>query len=328
ELLAYGSLIADGTIVRMSGQDVKRGTFSHRHAYFYDANTNEPYCGLNNIQDGQQPLRIYNSLLSEYGVLGFEYGYAMATPNALIIWEAQFGDFANGAQIMIDQFITSAESKWQRMNGLVMLLPHGYEGQGPEHSSARMERFLQMCANENVVIANLTTSANIFHLMRRQVAWEFRKPAVVFSPKSLLRHPGTVSPIKDFTSGKFQEVIGDSYVTNKDVKKVLFCSGKVYFDLLEEQKKKKGKDIAVVRVEQIYPWPQKQIDAILKKYKNPKLAWVQEEPQNMGAWSFIKTRIEMDFEVVGRKVSASPATGFAKVHKEEQADLVKRAFTI
>ncbi len=327
ELLAYGSLLADGTIVRMSGQDVKRGTFSHRHAYFFDSTTNEPYCGLNQIQDDQQPLRIYNSLLSEYGVLGFEYGYAMATPNALVIWEAQFGDFANGAQIMIDQFIASAESKWQRMNGLVMLLPHGYEGQGPEHSSARMERFLQMCSNENIIIANLTTSSNIFHLMRRQVTWEFRKPAVVFSPKSLLRHPGVASPLKDFTSGKFQEVIGDDFVTNKSVKKVLFCSGKVYFDLLEEQKKKKAKDVAIVRVEQIYPWPQKQIDAILKKYNNPKLVWVQEEPRNMGAWSFIKTMIEMDFEVVARKIGASPATGYSKIHKEEQADLVKRAFS-
>ncbi|MEP0984847.1 2-oxoglutarate dehydrogenase E1 component [Ekhidna sp.] len=328
ELLAYGSLLAEGTIVRMSGQDVKRGTFSHRHAYFFDSNTNEPYCGLNNIQKEQQPLRIYNSLLSEYGVLGFEYGYAMATPNALVIWEAQFGDFANGAQIMIDQFIISAESKWQRMNGLVMLLPHGYEGQGPEHSSARMERFLQMCANENIIIANLTTSANIFHLMRRQVAWEFRKPAVVFSPKSLLRHQGTISPLKEFTSGKFKEIIADDYVTNKNVKKVLFCSGKVYFDLLEEQKKKKSKDVAIVRVEQLYPWPQKQIDAILKKYNNPKLVWVQEEPKNMGAWSYINMRIDMNLEVIARKISASPATGFSKVHKEEQANLVKQAFSI
>ncbi|WP_424962148.1 2-oxoglutarate dehydrogenase E1 component [Ekhidna sp.] len=328
ELLAYGSLLAEGTIVRMSGQDVKRGTFSHRHAYFFDSNTNEPYCGLNHIQEEQQPLRIYNSLLSEYGVLGFEYGYAMATPNALVIWEAQFGDFANGAQIMIDQFITSAESKWQRMNGLVMLLPHGYEGQGPEHSSARMERFLQMCANENIIIANLTTSANIFHLMRRQVAWEFRKPAVIFSPKSLLRHQGVVSPMKEFTSGRFQEVIGDDYVTNKNVKKVLFCSGKVYFDLLEEQKKKKAKDIAIVRIEQLYPWPQKQIDAILKKYNNPKLVWVQEEPKNMGAWSFINMRINMDLNVISRRISASPATGFSKVHKEEQETLVKQAFEI
>jgi len=328
ELLAYGSLLAEGKIVRMSGQDVKRGTFSHRHAYLFDSNSNEPYCGLNHIQDKQEPFRIYNSLLSEYGVLGFEYGYAMATPNALVIWEAQFGDFANGAQIMIDQFITSAESKWQRMNGLVMLLPHGYEGQGPEHSSARMERFLQMCANENIIIANLTTSSNIFHLMRRQVSWEFRKPAVVFSPKSLLRHPGVVSPMEDFTSGRFQEVIGDSYVTNKNVKKVLFCSGKVYFDLLEEQKNRKAKDIAVIRIEQLYPWPKKQIETILKKYDNPKLVWVQEEPQNMGAWTFIATRVDLEIQGIARKVSASPATGFAKVHKEEQAELVRKAFEI
>jgi len=328
ELLAYGSLLAEGRIVRISGQDVKRGTFSHRHAYFFDSSTNEPYCGLDNIQEGQHPLRIYNSLLSEYGVLGFEYGYAMATPNALMVWEAQFGDFANGGQIMIDQFIMSAESKWQRMNGLVMLLPHGYEGQGPEHSSARLERFLQMCANENVIIANLTTSSNIFHLMRRQVSWEFRKPAVVFSPKSLLRHPGVASPIKDFTSGRFQEVIGDSFVTNKEVNKVLFCSGKIYFDLLEEQKKRKAKDIAVVRVEQLYPWPEKQIAAILKKYKSPKLVWVQEEPKNMGAWSYIATMIDLEMEVVARKVAASPATGFSKIHKIEQADLVTKAFNL
>ncbi|MDE0471149.1 MAG: 2-oxoglutarate dehydrogenase E1 component [Ekhidna sp.] len=326
ELLAYGSLLAEGKIVRISGQDVKRGTFSHRHAHFFDSNSNETYCGLNHIQEHQQPLRIYNSLLSEYGILGFEYGYAMATPNALIVWEAQFGDFANGAQIMIDQFIMSAESKWQRMNGLVLLLPHGYEGQGPEHSSARLERFLQMCAGENVVIANLTTSSNIFHLMRRQVSWEFRKPAVVFSPKSLLRHPGVISPIKEFTSGKFQEVISDSYVTNKEVKKVLFCSGKVYFDLLEEQKKQRAKDTAIIRIEQLYPWPQKQVETILKKYKNPKLLWVQEEPQNMGAWSYIATRIDLDIERVSRKISASPATGFAKTHKIEQAGLIKKAF--
>ncbi len=328
ELLAYGSLLEEGKIVRMSGQDVKRGTFSHRHAYLFDSNTNEPYSGLNHITKDQEPFRIYNSLLSEYGVLGFEYGYAMATPNALIIWEAQFGDFANGAQVMIDQFLMSAESKWQRMNGLVMLLPHGYEGQGPEHSSARLERFLQMAAGENVIIANLTTSSNIFHLLRRQVSWEFRKPAVVFSPKSLLRHPGVVSPIKDFTNGKFKEVIGDGYVTAKSVKKVLFCSGKVYFDLLEEQQKRKAKDIAVVRIEQVYPFPKKQVEAILKKYGNPKLVWVQEEPENMGSWTFILSRTGLDFSVVARKISASPATGFAKVHKEEQADLVKKAFDL
>lgn len=328
ELLAYGSLLAENTIVRMSGQDVKRGTFSHRHAILFDSQTNEPYCGLNHIQEKQEPFRIFNSLLSEYGVLGFEYGYAMATPNALIIWEAQFGDFANGAQIMIDQFIMSAESKWQRMNGLVMLLPHGYEGQGPEHSSARMERFLQMCANENVIIANLTTSANLFHFMRRQVAWDFRKPAVIFSPKSLLRHPGVVSPMKDFTHGRFSEMISDSFVTLKNVTKVLFCTGKVYFDLLEEQKRRKAKDIAILRIEQIYPFPLTQVEAQLKKYHQPKLVWVQEEPKNMGAWSFIATQVPLDMECVARKISASPATGYANIHKKEQEEIVQKAFDL
>ncbi|MEM6829797.1 MAG: 2-oxoglutarate dehydrogenase E1 component, partial [Bacteroidota bacterium] len=221
-----------------------------------------------------------------------------------------------------------AESKWQRMNGLVMLLPHGYEGQGPEHSSARMERFLQMAAAENIVVANLTKSSNIFHLLRRQVTWEFRKPVVVFSPKSLLRHPGVTSPISEFTSGRFQEVIGDDYVTAKSVKKVLFCSGKVYFDLLEEQQKRKAKDVAVVRIEQVYPFPEKQVQAILKKYGHPKVVWVQEEPENMGAWTFILSRTTLDFECVARKISASPATGFAKVHKEEQVELVKKAFDL
>ncbi|MDW3196661.1 MAG: 2-oxoglutarate dehydrogenase E1 component [Cytophagales bacterium] len=326
ELMAYGSILADGHIVRMSGQDVKRGTFSHRHSYFFDSNTNEPYCNLDHVKEGQEPFRIFNSLLSEYGVLGFEYGYAMATPNALILWEAQFGDFANGAQVMIDQFIASAENKWQRMNGLVMLLPHGYEGQGPEHSSARPERFLQMAARENMIMTNLTTPANLFHLLRRQITWEFRKPCVVFSPKSLLRHPKVVSPIEDFTSGGFKEIIPDGYVTNKSVKRVLFCTGKVYFDLLEEQQKRKAKDIAVVRVEQLYPFPQKQIDALLKKFNKPELFWVQEEPENMGAWTFLMRTFNQPLELVARKASSSPATGFAKVHKEEQADIVKRAF--
>lgn len=326
ELMAYGSILADGNIVRMSGQDVKRGTFSHRHSYLFDSNTNEPYCNLDHVKEGQEPFRIYNSLLSEYGVLGFEYGYAMATPNALILWEAQFGDFANGAQVMIDQFITSAENKWQRMNGLVMLLPHGYEGQGPEHSSARPERFLQMAAKENMVMTNLTTPANLFHLLRRQITWEFRKPCVVFTPKSLLRHPKVVSPIKDFTSGSFNEIIPDGYVSNKSVSRVLFCTGKVYFDLLEEQQKRKAKDISIVRIEQLYPFPQKQIDVLLKKFSKPELFWVQEEPENMGAWTFLLRTFNQPLELIARKPTSSPATGFAKVHKEEQADIVKRAF--
>lgn len=326
ELLAYGSLLVDGKIVRMSGQDVKRGTFSHRHSYLFDSNTNEPYCNLNYVAEKQEPFRIYNSLLSEFGVLGFEYGYAMATPNALVIWEAQFGDFANGAQVMIDQFVSSAESKWQRMNGLVMLLPHGYEGQGPEHSSARLERFLQLCAQDNIVVANLTNSANIFHLMRRQVEWSFRKPCVVFSPKSLLRHPGVASPLKDFTSGGFKEVIADTYVTNKSVRKVVLCSGKVYFDLLEEQQKKKIKDVALTRIEQLHPFPKNQLEALLKKYNSPEIVWVQEEPENMGGWSYMLRTYGQGIKVVSRRAAASPATGFAKVHKQEQQEIIKAAF--
>ncbi len=331
ELLAYGSLLLEDVIVRMSGQDVKRGTFSHRHSYIFDANTNEAYSNLDHIKENQkQKFRIFNSLLSEFGVLGFEYGFAMATPNSLVVWEAQFGDFANGAQVMIDQFIASAESKWQRMNGLVMLLPHGYEGQGPEHSNARPERFLQLAAEDNMVVCNISTPANFFHMLRRQVAWDFRKPAIVFSPKSLLRHPKVVSPVKDFTQGGFKEVIPDTYVTNKEVKKVLFCSGKIYYDLLEEQQKNKNKEVAIVRVEQLHPFPQKQVTALLKKYDNPKIAWVQEEPANMGYWTFINRVFDKagDMEVYARKESASPATGYPKVHKKEQAAIIEQSFKL
>ncbi len=329
ELLAYGSLLAEDKIVRMSGQDVKRGTFSHRHCVLFDAETNEPYLNLNHISENQEKFKIYNSLLSEFGVLGFEYGYAMATPNALVVWEAQFGDFANGAQVLIDQFVTSAETKWQRMNGLVMLLPHGYEGQGPEHSSARPERFLELAADYNMVVANITTPANFFHLLRRQLTWEFRKPCVVMSPKSLLRHPSVVSPLSEFTDGKFIEVIDDPYVDAKTVKRILFCSGKVYYDLLEEQQKEKRKDVAIVRIEQLFPWPQSQIFTILKRYKGAEIVWVQEEPENMGPWTYIlrkyKDRVHHG---IYRKASASPATGFSKVHQQVQHELVKKAFKI
>lgn len=324
ELLAYGSLLSQGVPVRMSGQDVKRGTFSHRHAYIVDANTNEPYCNIDHIEQGQQKFNIFNSLLSEFGVLGFEYGYAMSTPHALVIWEAQFGDFANGAQVMIDQFISSAESKWQRMNGLVMLLPHGYEGQGPEHSNARPERFLQLSAEYNMVVCNPTTPANIFHLLRRQVTWEFRKPCIVFSPKSLLRHPAVVSPLKDFTKGSFQEVIDDANVEAKAVKRVVLCCGKIYYDLLEGQQKKKTKDVAIVRMEQLHPFPEKQLNAVLKKYKGAKLTWVQEEPANMGYWTYILRNMQ-GLDVISRKASASPATGYSKVHKAEQEKIVNQA---
>lgn len=329
ELLAYGSLLVEKTPVRMSGQDVKRGTFSHRHAYFFDANTNEPYCGLNHLDKGQAKFHIYNSLLSEFGVLGFEYGYAMSSPSALVLWEAQFGDFVNGAQVIIDQFLSSAESKWQRMNGLVMLLPHGYEGQGPEHSSCRPERFLQLSAEYNMIVANPTTPANFFHLLRRQVAWPFRKPCIVFSPKSLLRHPAVISPIKDFTTGSFVEVLDDPNVSAKDVKRVILCAGKIYYDLAEAQQKKKTKDTAIVRFEQLFPFPDKQLKAVLKKYKDAKLVWAQEEPANMGALSYIQRMMpKYGLEFVSRKASASPATGYSKVHKVEQDKIVNQAFEI
>lgn len=329
ELLAYGSLLVEGVPVRMSGQDVKRGTFSHRHAYFFDANTNAPYCGLDHIEKGQRKFHIFNSLLSEFGVLGFEYGYAMATPHALVLWEAQFGDFVNGAQVMIDQFISSAESKWQRMNGLVMLLPHGYEGQGPEHSSARPERFLQLSAEYNMVVANPTTPSNFFHLLRRQVIWPFRKPCIVLSPKSLLRHPAVVSPIKEFTEGGFREVIDDPQVNAKEVTRLVMCSGKIYYDLLEGQLKKKVKDTAVVRLEQLHPFPEKQVKSILKKYKGAKLVWVQEEPANMGYWSYIQRMMpKTEIDVISRKASASPSTGYSKVHKIEQEKIINQTFTI
>lgn len=327
ELLAYGSILSEGNIVRLSGQDCQRGTFSHRHAVIRDANTNEPYNNLNHIKEGQGPFEIYNSLLSEYGVMGFEFGYGMANPGALVLWEAQFGDFANGAQVMIDQFLAAGESKWNRMNGLVLLLPHGYEGQGPEHSNARPERFLQLAAEDNMIIANITTPANLFHALRRQLAWPFRKPLVVMSPKSLLRHPKVVSPLEDFTKGGFKEVIPDSYADPKKVEKILFCTGKVYFDLLEEQQNAERKDVAIVRIEQMAPFPQKQVDEIIAQYKNPKLVWVQEEPVNMGYWTYLqRTFFDNDMEIVARKPSASPATGFASVHAEEQQKVVTAAF--
>lgn len=329
ELLAFGSLLSEKFIVRMSGQDVKRGTFSHRHAYFWDVNTNQSYCGLNHIEEGQAKLHMYNSLLSEFGVMGFEYGYSMATPHALVIWEAQFGDFVNGAQVIIDQFLTSAESKWQRQNGLVLLLPHGYEGQGPEHSSARPERFLQQAAELNMIVVNLTSAANYFHMLRRQVKWEFRKPCVMFSPKSLLRHPGVVSPMKEFTSGSFIEVLDDPNANAKDVKRVVFCTGKVFFDLQEYQQKKKIKNTAIVRLEQLYPFPKHQVSEIQKKYKNAELIWAQEEPYNMGYWVYIQRFMpDEKWKVVARKSSASPATGYSKVHKSEQEKIIALAFEI
>ena len=327
ELLAYGSLLLEKVIVRMSGQDVKRGTFSHRHSMVFDAETNESYCFLCNIKKGQEKFRIFNSPLSEYGILGFEYGYAMASPNALVIWEAQFGDFSNGAQVVIDQFISSAESKWQRMNGIVLLLPHGYEGQGPEHSSARPERFLQLAAENNIIVTNVTTPANFFHLLRRQVTWNFRKPCIVMSPKSLLRHPDVVSPASAFTKGHFEEVLDDNFAVKSKTRRVIICSGKVYYDLSKEQQKRAAKDIAIIRLEQFYPFPEKQFAQILKKYPRAEKVWLQEEPENMGGRDFMLRMFRDQIDrVITRKASASPATGYMKVHLEEQNAIIESAF--
>ena len=327
ELMAYGSLLQEGISVRMSGQDCIRGTFSHRHAGVVDEINNTRHLFLNNVAEKQGHYRIYNSLLSEYAVLGFEYGYSLGSPSSLNIWEAQFGDFANGAQTIIDQFIASGESKWQRQTGLVMMLPHGYEGQGPEHSNARPERFLQLAAEWNMVVANLTTPANIFHILRRQVKWDFRKPLIIFTPKSLLRHPECVSKLKDFTDGGFQEIIDDSYVNAKDVKRLLLCTGKVYYDLRAKQQKDKRKDVAIVRLEQIYPMPEEQSWKLLEKYKNAEKVWVQEEPKNMGAFTFLRRYVQFDdFKLLARKSSASPATGYASVHAAEQAKIINGAF--
>ncbi len=330
ELMAYATLLDEGKRVRVSGQDVERGTFSHRHAVIKVEDSEEEYIPLATLDNGNAKFEIYNSHLSEYGVLGFEYGYALANPHSLTIWEAQFGDFVNGAQIVIDQYITSAETKWKRSNGLTMLLPHGYEGQGPEHSSARIERFLEACAENNIQVTNCTTPANFFHLLRRQLIRDFRKPLVVFTPKSLLRHPKVVSKIEDFTNGQFQEVIDDTFVKNAGVKRVLFCSGKLYYELLEKQQNDNRVDIAIVRVEQIYPIPMDKLRAIKNKYKNSEeFLWVQEEPENMGAWPYIcrklrKSRIEL--EVISRKESSSTATGYQKQHIAQQIAIIEAAF--
>ncbi len=330
ELMAYASLLAEGKTVRMSGQDVKRGTFSHRHAVLVDENTNEQFNRLNHVAEGQQPFRIYNSLLSEYGVLGFEYGYALANVDALVVWEAQFGDFSNGAQTIIDQFIAAGEQKWQRQNGVVMLLPHGYEGQGPEHSSARLERYLQLCAEHNMIITNVTTAANLFHALRRQLTWSFRKPMINFSPKANLRSPATFSPMSDLTKGGFKEVIDDTFVQKvEDVKKVLFCSGKIYYEMAERQKTEQRTDIAIVRLEQLYPLPVQQLTELHQKYGKAIWFWVQEEPLNMGAASFLQMNLKgIKYGVISRQASAATATGYSKVHAKEQNEIITTAFSI
>ncbi len=327
ELMAYATLMDEGSNVRFSGQDVERGTFSHRHAVITLEDSEEQYIPLNNIGT-KGKLDIYNSLLSEYGVLGFEFGYALTVPNDLTIWEAQFGDFFNGAQIIIDQFITSAEYKWRRMNGLVMLLPHGYEGMGPEHSSARMERFLQQCAENNMQVVNCSTPANQFHILRRQIRRNFRKPLICFTPKKLLRYPSCVSSLKDFTTGGFQELIDDATANVKSVKKIAFCTGKIYYDLIEAKQKENNEDLAIVRIEQLYPLPTRQLQEIVSKYKNAtEYLWVQEEPENMGAWAYmLRAFREVNFKYIGRNESASPATGYGKQHIKQQQSIIDRVF--
>ncbi len=338
EALAFGTLLAEGACVRLSGQDSGRGTFSQRHAILYDQETEERYVPLNHIRDGQAPFEIIDSPLSEAAVLGFEYGYSLADPRSLVLWEAQFGDFANGAQVVIDQFIASGEAKWLRMSGIVLLLPHGYEGQGPEHSSARLERFLQLCGEDNIQVCNLTSAANYFHVLRRQVRRNFRKPLMVMTPKSLLRSHEVAAKLADMGPGtSFHRVFGevDRLAADAQVRRVLLCSGKVYFDLLHARRERKIDDVAILRIEQLYPFPAKTLAELAARYRNAEFAWVQEEPENMGAWSFIDRRIEkalssLDIKAkraryVGRPEAAATATGLLKRHATEQARLVDEA---
>ena len=329
ELLAYGSLMVEGHDVRISGQDVERGTFSHRHAIVKAEESEEETILLNHIQEKQGRLRIYNSLLSEYGVLGFDYGYAMATPNSLTIWEAQFGDFSNGAQIMIDQYISAAEDKWKLQNGIVLLLPHGYEGQGAEHSSARIERYLQLCAKDNMFVANCTTPANMFHLLRRQVKSSYRKPLVVFTPKSLLRHPLVVSPVEDFTKGSFKTLIADEFVSPEKATKLVFCSGKFYYDLLKQREELKRDDVALVRLEQLFPLPMEEIRSQLKQYNIAiDVVWAQEEPRNMGAWSHLLLHMPeaAHFRPVTRRFYGAPAAGSAARSAKRHQEVIDYVF--
>ncbi len=335
EALAFGSLLLDGSSVRLSGQDSSRGTFSQRHAVLVDQRTGEEYAPLDHLSRTQSRFEVYDSHLSETAVLGFEYGYSLADPSTLTLWEAQFGDFANGAQIIIDQFITSAHVKWQRMSGLVMLLPHGYEGQGPEHSSARMERFLQLCAEHNLTVANCTTPAQYFHLLRRQQLRNYRVPLVIFTPKSLLRSPEATSLPEDFARGRFRPVLGDLEVTEPDrVRRVIFCSGKVFYDLRAHRAERGLEDaVALVRVEQLYPWPESDVAATVARYaKATEVFWAQEEPANMGPWTFVRERIQgallpdEKLGYAGRPASASPAVGSMRLHRRELRDLLDAAY--
>ncbi|MCH2174756.1 MAG: 2-oxoglutarate dehydrogenase E1 component [Lentisphaeria bacterium] len=330
ELLAFGTLLEENHYVRITGQDSRRGTFAHRHAVLYDNRDESVYIPINHISEDQNKLQIYNSHLSEYGVMGYEYGVSLAVPNGLTIWEAQFGDFSNGAQIILDQFVSSSENKWQRMSGFTMFLPHGYEGQGPEHSSARLERYLQLCADLNMRVCVPTSAANLFHMLRRQLKSDFRKPLVVMTPKSFLRSPDACSPIEDFLEGtKFEEIIHDKKTVAKNARRVVLCTGKIYFELLKYREEQGIKDVALVRLEQLYPFPLEQDKKLIRKYKDCKdWLWVQEEPENMGAWDFIfkRYRKQLDLEVVARPASSSPAGASPKQFKAMQQHIIEQAF--
>lgn len=334
EAIAFGSLLLEGYPIRLSGEDSARGTFSQRHATWWDVETDMPsyYVPLNHLSEEQAPFSVYDSPLSEFSVLGFEYGYSLAQPNMLVMWEAQFGDFCNGGQVIIDNFIVAGETKWNRASGLVMLLPHGYEGQGPEHSSGHMARFLQLCAEENIQVCNATLPGQYFHLLRRQLLRNFRKPLVIMTPKSLLRHPAAVSKLSDLTSGTFQEVLPDPHASERP-KRVLLCSGKVYYDLRAAQEKNERGDVAVIRMEQLYPFPEAQLQAVLSTYGAPnELVWVQEEPRNRGGWTFMREQLarclpDVRLRYVGRPAAASPATGSHKRHQHEQQAIVENAFS-
>ena len=340
EALAFGSLVLEGTPVRLSGQDSSRGTFSQRHLDYVDTEAGDHYIPMQHLSPSQARFDVFDSSLSEYAVMGFEFGYSVADPLTLVLWEAQFGDFANGAQILIDQFVASAESKWGQPSGLVLLLPHGYEGQGPEHSSARIERFLQLCAENNIQVVNATTPAQYFHLLRHQMyggpeGRGLRKPLIVFTPKRMLRHPRAVSTIQDLMTGRFQEILPDTDAWDAGrVKRVLLCSGQIYYDLLAAREQKKVDNIALVRLEQIYPFPAQGLRDMLARYPvTAEVVWVQEEPRNMGAWRFVQEQVQPMLDAgkrtlryVGRPESASPSAGSLKCHQEEQAEIVETAF--
>jgi 2-oxoglutarate dehydrogenase E1 component len=338
-MLAYASLLTEGRPIRLTGQDCERGTFSHRHAVVHDIHTNQRYSVLANLTQGQAPMAVYNSPLSELGCLGFEFGFSLDFPEGLNVWEAQYGDFANGAQVIIDQFIVSTEHKWKRLCGLTLLLPHGYEGGGPEHSSARLERFLELCGNDNIQVCYPTTPAQIFHLLRRQVIRPIRKPLIIMSPKSLLRNKLAVSFLDELSTGIFQRVIPDVQPNDpKQVTRLLLCTGKVYYDLLEQRTKLPDPNVALVRVEQLYPFPREELTQLVAQYSNLKeLWWVQEEPRNMGAWGYMLPLLSNlalavkgtapSVGFVGRAESASPATGYVQAHELEQKLLVQQALT-